>query len=159
MNKLALCLWFNGQIEEAANFYTSVFKDSRIVKISKYVTETPGGQKPGEPMLAELEINGMQIQLLNGGNFFKLSEAVSLVVSCEDQSEVDYYWEKLIEGGGEESVCGWLKDKYGVSWQIVPKRLIEFTTGEDVEKAKKVFEVMMKMKKINIAQIEEAINS
>ncbi len=158
MNKITTCLWFDGGIEEAAKFYTEVFKGSKIVNEAKFPSDAPD-RKEGEAMVSELEIGGARIMLLNGGSVFKQSEAASLIIDCEDQAEVDYYWEKLIEGGGQESQCGWLKDKFGVSWQVTPKMLTELTYGSDKEKAKKAFEAMMSMKKIIIADLEKAMNS
>ncbi len=158
MNKITTCLWFDGRIEEAAKFYAEVFKGSKVSNESKFPSDAPG-RKEGEAMTCEIEIFGARIMLLNGGPYFKLTEAASLIIDCEDQAEVDYYWEKLIEGGGEESQCGWLKDKFGVSWQVTPKMLNEITLSSDKEKAKKAFEAMMPMKKIIIADIEKAMNS
>ena len=148
-------MWFDGGVEEAAKFYTEIFKNSKIISKEKSPSDNPS-TKAGEVLVVEIELEGIKIQLLNGGSYFKLSEAASLVVNCEDQKEVDYYWEKLISGGGQESQCGWLKDKFGVSWQIVPKQLGELMSGPDKEKSKKVFNAMMKMKKIIVADLENA---
>ena len=157
-NKLSICLWFDGRVSEAAEFYTVIFKDSKNLLASKFLAEAPGNRHTGDELVSEIEINGMKVQLLNGGPMFKQSEAFSFVVNCEDQAQVDFYWEKLIEGGGSESQCGWLKDKFGVSWQVVPKQLMVLMSTSDKNKNKKVFEAMMKMKKIIIADLESAAN-
>jgi predicted 3-demethylubiquinone-9 3-methyltransferase (glyoxalase superfamily) len=147
------CLWFDGQAEEAANYYTSVFQNSRVGRISRY---TDAGPAPAGSVLAvEFELNGQKFVGLNGGPEFEFSEAISFQIFCEDQDEVDYYWSKLTEGG-EEGPCGWLKDKYGVSWQVIPKGLVDMLTDEDPEKAKRTTEAMYAMKKLDIAALEKA---
>lgn len=156
MQKIVPCLWFNGNAEEAVTFYTSVFKNSSVGKRSYY---SPGhedvtGYKGGEVCTIDFELEGQQYMALNAGPEFPFTEAVSLMVMCKDQAEVDYYWESLLADGGEESVCSWLKDKFGFSWQIVPTRLMELHHSEDRAKANRVMDAMMKMTKIDIAEIE-----
>jgi predicted 3-demethylubiquinone-9 3-methyltransferase (glyoxalase superfamily) len=147
------CLWFDGQAEEAAHYYASIFEDSKIGKIGHYTEAGPG--TPGSVLAVEFELNGQKFVGLNGGPEFKFSEAISFQIHCKDQDEVDYYWNKLTEEG-EESVCGWLKDKYGVSWQVVPDGLVELVTDSDPEKAKRATEAMLSMRKLDIAAIERA---
>jgi predicted 3-demethylubiquinone-9 3-methyltransferase (glyoxalase superfamily) len=147
------CLWFDGQAEEAAKYYASIFENSKIGKIGRY---TEAGPRPaGSVMTVEFELNGQKFVALNGGPEFTFNEAISFQIFCEDQDEVDYYWNKLTEGG-EEVVCGWLKDKYGVSWQVIPKGLIEMLTDADPEKAKRTTEAMFGMSKLDIAALERA---
>jgi predicted 3-demethylubiquinone-9 3-methyltransferase (glyoxalase superfamily) len=147
------CLWFDGQAEEAANHYASIFKDSKIGRIGRY---TEAGPAPaGSVLTVEFELNGQKFVALNGGPEFKFNEAISFQVFCEDQEEVDYYWSRLSEGG-EENVCGWLKDKYGVSWQVIPAGLIDMLLDEDPEKAKRTTEAMFAMKKLDIATLKKA---
>jgi predicted 3-demethylubiquinone-9 3-methyltransferase (glyoxalase superfamily) len=147
------CLWFDGQAEEAANYYASIFEDAKIGKIGRYTEAGPG--EPGSVLAVEFELNGQKFVGINGGPDFKFNEAISFQVYCKDQDEVDYYWNKFTEEG-EESVCGWLKDKYGVSWQIIPDGLIELIGDSDPEKAKRATEAMLSMKKLDIARIEKA---
>jgi predicted 3-demethylubiquinone-9 3-methyltransferase (glyoxalase superfamily) len=139
-NPIYPCLWFDGKAKEAAEFYCSVFKDSKII------TDTP--------MVVQFELKGSRFMGLNGGPHFKFNEAVSLVVNCENQEEIDYYWEKLTGDGGQESMCGWLKDKYGLSWQIVPSNMGKLMT--DPARAQRVMPVLMQMKKLDIRKLEEA---
>ena len=147
-------LWFDTEAEEAADFYTSVFPDSRIVDITHY---TEGAPRPaGTVMTVTWELNGQQFVGINGGPNFKFDEAVSFSVSCEDQNEVDYYWERLLEGGGEESQCGWLKDRYGLSWQVVPKGMGELFADSDRERATRAMEAMLKMRKLDIDELRRA---
>ena len=148
-------LWFDGQAEEAANFYVSIFKNSRVTGLSRYGDTGPGPK--GSVMVAEFELDGQKFTALNGGPQFKFTEAISLVVNCESQDEVDYYWEKLSGSGGEEVVCGWLKDKYGLSWQVVPVRVFELL--KDPAKSDKVLAAVMEMKKLDLSKLEEAANS
>lgn len=157
-NKLSICLWFDGRVSEAAKFYTELFKNSQTLENSKFVVDAPGDRHVGDEMVSEIEINGVKVQLLNGGPMFKQSEAFSFVVDCDGQDEVDFYWDKFIGAGGEESQCGWLKDQFGVSWQIVPKQLKELMSSGDKEQTKRVFAAMMKMKKIIVADLERAAN-
>ena len=145
-------LWFDTQAEEAANFYCSIFKNSKVTGIARYGDTGPGPK--GSVMVASFEIDGQQFTALNGGPRFKFTEAISLVVNCENQEEVDYYWDKLSGSGGQEVVCGWLKDRYGLSWQIVPVRLFELMN--DPAKANKVMAAVMEMKKLDISKLEEA---
>ena len=155
MSKRALttCLWFDGQAEEAAKYYASIFEDSKIGNIGRYSEAGPG--EPGSVLAVEFELNGQKFVGLNGGPEFKFNEAISFQIHCKDQDEVDYYWNKLTEEG-EESVCGWLKDKYGVSWQVIPDGLIEMVSDSDPEKAKRATEAMFSMRKIDIAAVEKA---
>lgn len=154
MQKITPMLWFDNNAEEAVNLYTSVFKDAKIGKISRYGKEGPGPE--GAVMTAEFELFGQQFVALNAGPMFKFTEAISFVVNCENQEEVDYYWNRLTADGGQESMCGWLKDKFGLSWQITPTILMKLTADPDKKKAGRVMQAMMKMKKIDIAKIEEA---
>lgn len=150
------CLWFNGQAQEAAQFYTSVFKNSKIDGMSRYGKEgyEVHGQKEGTVMTVDFELNGQSFTALNGGADFSFNEAISFQVFCETQDEIDYFWNQLTADGGQESVCGWLKDKFGLSWQIVPTILPELM--KDVAKAGKVMNTFLQMKKINIEKLKEA---
>jgi len=157
MQKITPCLWFDSEAEEAAKFYTSIFKNSKIGRISHYGeagTEIHG-RKAGSVMTVDFELDGQKFLALNGGPIFKFNEAVSLIVNCESQDEVDYYWEKLTEGG-EERPCGWVKDKYGLSWQIVPNVLGELMSGTDREKSDRVMQAMLQMKKLDIEKLASA---
>lgn len=153
MPKITPCLWFDDQAEEAMNFYLSIFENSRPLEVSRYGEEGPGPK--GSVMTATFELDGLEIVALNGGPAFTLTEAISLVVNCETQKEVDELWEKLSEGG-EKGRCGWLKDKYGLSWQIVPTVLGELLQDEDAGKANRVMEAMREMDKIDIAALQRA---
>jgi predicted 3-demethylubiquinone-9 3-methyltransferase (glyoxalase superfamily) len=154
-NQITICLWFDNQAEAAANFYTSVFKNSKIESISRYTKEgfEIHGQKEGTALTVGFQINGQLFTALNGGPIFKFNEAISLQVFCETQEEIDFYWDKLTEGG-EESQCGWLKDKFGVSWQIIPSILSKLMT--DPARAGKVTKAFLQMKKFDIKKLEEA---
>ena len=156
MQQITPFLWFDNQAEEAANFYTSIFPNSRITGITRYGNGAPG--PAGQVMTVAFEINGQKFTALNGGPHFKFTEAVSFVINCETQEEVDSYWNALTADGGEESQCGWLKDRFGLSWQVVPKALIETVQGPDQEGAKRALAAMMQMKKIEISKLEEAYN-
>jgi predicted 3-demethylubiquinone-9 3-methyltransferase (glyoxalase superfamily) len=160
MQKITPFLWFDDQAEEAAKFYTSIFKDSKVGKILRYSEETAkvsqSGRPPGSVLTVEFEIEGQKFTALNGGPQFKFNESVSFVVNCETQEEVDYYWEKLTADGGEESACGWLKDKFGVSWQITPTVLIEMLQDENAEKSERVMNAMLQMQKIDIKKLKAA---
>jgi len=147
-------LWFNNQAEEAAQFYTSVFKNSRIRTISRYSDAGPGPK--GSAMVVDFELDGQRFTGLNGGPQFTFSEAVSFVIHCRSQEEVDEYWNKLTSGSGKESQCGWLKDKYGLSWQVVPDPVIKMLSDPDPQKSKRVMEAVFKMKKIDIATVQQA---
>jgi predicted 3-demethylubiquinone-9 3-methyltransferase (glyoxalase superfamily) len=149
------CLWFEDQALEAAEFYTSVFPDSSIVTVQRAPADTPG-PKAGSVLVVQFKLAGQDYQALNGGPHEKFNDAISLSVSCNDQTEVDRYWSALTAGGGKPVQCGWLKDKYGLSWQIVPKRLPELLADPDPGKAKRVMEAMMKMVKIDVAALEAA---
>ena len=153
MPKITPFLWFNDQAEEAMNFYTAIFKKSKIGSVSRYGEGGPG--QPGSVMTATFELDGQEFMVLNGGPLFTFTEAISFFVNCETQAEVDELWEKLTEGG-EESQCGWLKDKYGLSWQIVPSALAELLNDPDAEKAGRVMNAMLQMKKIDIAGLRAA---
>jgi predicted 3-demethylubiquinone-9 3-methyltransferase (glyoxalase superfamily) len=155
MNKITPCLWFEGTAEEAAQFYTSIFPDSRITTVRRAATETPSG--PQDIVLTvEFSVAGQDFIGLNGGPEFKFNESVSFSIDCADQAEVDRYWEVLIQGGGEHSVCGWLKDRYGLSWQVVPRQINEYVDGPDREGAKRAMEAMLTMTKLNIEELREA---
>lgn len=153
MQKITPFLWFDDNAEEAMNFYVSVFKNSRVVSATPWPEGGPGAA--GSFLTGSLVIEGQEFVVLNGGPEFKFNEAVSFVVRCTTQEEVDYYWDKLTEGG-QESQCGWLKDKYGLSWQITPVQLLEMLRDKDPEKAKRVMQAMLHMKKIDIAKLREA---
>ncbi len=154
MQKIVTFLWFDREAEEAMNFYLSVFPDSKVLSVSRYPEGSPG--PAGEVMVASFELGGQEFQALNGGPQFKFTEAISLMVNCETQAEVDNYWEKLTANGGEESMCGWLKDKYGLSWQIVPTALGKLMSDPDPEKSQRVMQAMLGMKKLDIAALQRA---
>jgi predicted 3-demethylubiquinone-9 3-methyltransferase (glyoxalase superfamily) len=154
MPKITPFLWYDTQAEEAVNFYVSVFPNSRILKTSRYGEAGPGPK--GSVMTVEFELDGQRFIALNAGPQFKFTEAVSFLVPCKTQEEVDTYWNKLTANGGQESDCGWLKDKFGLSWQITPTILLELVSDPDREKSKRVMEAMMKMKKIDIATLKQA---
>ena len=152
--KITPMLWFNDNAEEAVNFYTSLFPNSKILSIERYGEAGPGPE--GSVMTASFQLAGQQFVALNGGPHFKFTEAISWVIYCDSQEEVDHYWEKLTANGGEESQCGWLKDKYGLSWQVTPRVLIQLIQDPDKEKANRVFQAMLTMKKIEIPKLMEA---
>jgi predicted 3-demethylubiquinone-9 3-methyltransferase (glyoxalase superfamily) len=150
---LTTCLWFDTQGEEAAHFYLGIFKDSKLGRIGRYAD---AGPKPaGSVMVVEFELNGQKFVALNGGPEFTFNESISFQVPCADQAEVDYYWSRLSEGG-QEVACGWLKDKYGVSWQVVPTAVIDLITDPDPEKAARASKAMLSMTKLDIAAIQQA---
>lgn len=151
--KVRTCLWFDREAEEAANFYVSLFPNSRILDIARYGEAGPG--KPGSVLMVTFELAGALFLALNGGPVFKFNEAISLSVDCADQAEVDALWEKL-SAGGQRNRCGWLKDRYGLSWQIVPTRLPEFIGGPDKVGARRAMEAMLQMSKLDIAALEKA---
>jgi predicted 3-demethylubiquinone-9 3-methyltransferase (glyoxalase superfamily) len=153
MQKISPFLWFDGNAEEAANFYVSIFKDSRILKIARYGEAGPG--PAGSVMVVNFQIEGQDFIALNGGPLFKFTEAISFVINCQTQEEVDHYWNKLT-AGGQESQCGWLKDKYGLSWQVTPTILGELLADKDQKKAQRVMQAMLQMKKIDIAELKRA---
>lgn len=150
--KITTFLWYDNQAEEAANFYTSVFKNSRVVGTVRYGDAGPGPK--GSVMTVEFELDGQKFVGLNGGPIFKFTEAISLAVTCDSQEEVDYFWEKLTANGGQESQCGWLKDKYGLSWQVVPEVAIEMLKNPAT--SERVMQAIMPMKKIEIAKLQQA---
>jgi len=158
MQKISAFLWFDSRAEEAAKFYVSVFKNSKIDKITRYPAGPANkiGREPGSVMTVEFTLDGVEFVGLNGGPQFKFTEAVSFVVMCDTQEEVDYYWEKLTADGGEPGQCSWLKDKYGLSWQVQPRLLIELLGDPDKAKAERVMNAMMEMTKIDIAALEKA---
>jgi predicted 3-demethylubiquinone-9 3-methyltransferase (glyoxalase superfamily) len=149
------CLWFEDNALEAAEFYTSVFADSSIVTVQRTSADTPG-PKAGSVLMVLFKLAGQTYQALNGGPHDKFNDAISLSVTCEDQKEVDRLWSALTANGGKPVQCGWLKDKYGLSWQIVPKRLPALLGGPDPEKSKRVMQALLKMVKIDIAALEAA---
>jgi len=153
MQKITPFLWFDDQAEEAMNFYCSIFKNSKIGSLTRYGEAGPGAQ--GTVMSATFQIEGQEFMALNGGPLFAFTEAISFYVNCETQAEVDELWEKLTEGG-EEVQCGWLKDKYGLSWQIVPAGLIELLYSQEAEKSRRAMEAMLQMKKLDIEKIRLA---
>jgi predicted 3-demethylubiquinone-9 3-methyltransferase (glyoxalase superfamily) len=153
--KITPCLWFDGQAEEAANFYAATFPDSRVKSVNRAPGDYPSG-KAGDVLTVEFTVLGMDFLGLNGGPQFKFDEAVSFMVYTDDQAETDRYWNAIVDSGGEESMCGWCKDKFGLSWQITPKRLMELTTGGG-DRAKRAFDAMMTMRKIDIAKLEAAV--
>lgn len=155
MQKITPFLWFNDQAEEAVNFYVSIFKNSKIVNMTRFGEAGPGPK--GAVMSATFQLEGQQFIALNGGPMFTFTPAISLFVNCESQQEVDLLWEKLSEGGKKER-CGWLKDKYGLSWQIIPTALGEMMNDKDPEKSKRVMQAMMQMDKLDIKTLKEAYN-
>ena len=159
MQKITPCLWFDSNAEEAVSFYTSIFKNSKIGNISRYGNEGYEiHRKPaGTVLTIEFELNGQAFTALNGGPMFKFNEAISFQVGCESQEEVDYYWEKLSEGGDQNAQrCGWLKDKYGVSWQIVPTILGKMLQDKDAKKSESVMQALLQMKKLDIKTLKQA---
>ena len=155
MQRISPCLWFDNQAEEAVHFYLSIFKNSKIKSTTRYSEAGPGPK--GSVMVIAFELDGVEFVALNGGPIFKFNEAVSLSISCQSQSEIDHYWSKL-SAGGSEGQCGWLKDKYGVSWQVVPLPLTELMASSDASRVKRMTQAMFKMKKLDIATLEKAYN-
>lgn len=159
IQKITPCLWFDDQAEQAAAFYTGIFSNSRIVDISRYgeAGHEIHGKAAGTVMTVAFELDGQRFTALNGGPVFKFNEAVSFQINCDTQQEVDHYWSKLSEGGDQQAQqCGWLKDKYGLSWQVVPAVLIEMLMDPDVEKSQRVMTAMLQMKKIDIDALKRA---
>jgi predicted 3-demethylubiquinone-9 3-methyltransferase (glyoxalase superfamily) len=157
MQKIVTSLWFEDQAEDAANFYVSLFPNSRVVNVVRYGDAGPG--EAGKVMVVEWVLDGQEFNGINGGPEFKFSEATSLIVNTENQEETDRLWYALTADGGEESMCGWLKDKFGFSWQIVPKRLTELTTDPDRGRAERAMRSMLQMRRIDIAEIERAADA
>jgi predicted 3-demethylubiquinone-9 3-methyltransferase (glyoxalase superfamily) len=157
--KIAPCLWFDSQAEEAAHFYTKIFKNSRIVAVSRYpeAGHEVHGRPAGSVLTVAFELEGQPFTALNGGPLFRFNEAVSLQVYCHDQSEIDYYWKALTEGGDANAQqCGWLKDRYGLSWQVVPASLPEMLIDPDTAKSERVFSAIMGMRKLDLAALQKA---
>jgi predicted 3-demethylubiquinone-9 3-methyltransferase (glyoxalase superfamily) len=153
MDTITPCLWFDTESEDAAAFYTSIFENSRIIEVSYY--NEAGPRDAGTVLTVEFELNGLRFTALNGGPDFKPNEAISFQIPCDSQKEIDHYWERLAEGG-EQGPCGWVKDRFGISWQVFPKRMIELFSSPDRELASRAMAAMLKMRKIDLAQIEEA---
>jgi predicted 3-demethylubiquinone-9 3-methyltransferase (glyoxalase superfamily) len=153
IQKITPFLWFDKEAGEAAALYTSLFPNSKILSPESY-NDTPSGTVD----IYTIELSGQQFTLMNAGPQFKFNEAISFVIDCKDQEEVDYYWERLTADGGQESMCGWLKDKFGLSWQVVPRRFTELVNDVNKEKAGRVMQAMLKMKKLDIAALEKAYN-
>ena len=159
MDKISPCLWFDGTAEQAANYYVSLFPDSRVIEVLRWPMDGSGpnaGAKKGDVLAVEFNLGGRSFQALNGGPLFKFTEAISMSVDCKDQAEVDRLWDNLIGDGGKAVQCSWLKDKYGLSWQIVPHRLYELLRDKDTAKAARVMAAMMEMVKIDVAALEKA---
>ena len=157
MQKITAFLWFDSEAEAAAKFYVAIFKNSKVVNVSRYGEAGPGPK--GSVMTVEFELEGQTFVALNGGPQFEFNESVSFVVNCDTQDEVDYFWEKLSADGGEKSRCGWLKDKFGLSWQVTPRILIELLLDKDEAKLQRVMKAMMEMDKIDLARLERAAAS
>ena len=155
MAKITPVLWFDGQAEEAASFYVTLLPNSHVDNVSRSPADTPSGPE-GMVLTVDFTLAGQQFQGLNGGPDFKFNESISFSVDCEDQAEVDRLWDTLISNGGEESVCGWLKDRFGLSWQIIPRRLPELLRDPDPARAQRAMEAMLKMVKIDVAELERA---
>ena len=153
MQKITPFLWFDNNAEEAANFYVSIFKNSKVLSVSRYGDAGPGTK--GTVMVAEFQIDGQEFVALNGGPRFKFTEAISFVINCETQQEVEYFWERLSDGG-EKSRCGWVKDKFGLWWQVVPTVLGKLMSDSDPEKVKRVTEAMLQMERIDIEPLQRA---
>jgi predicted 3-demethylubiquinone-9 3-methyltransferase (glyoxalase superfamily) len=159
VQKISPCLWFDDQGEEAARFYTGIFPNSKIVNVSRYgeAGREIHGKAPGTVMTVAFVLDGQAFTALNGGPIFKFNEAISLQISCENQAEVDHYWDKLSQGGDPQAQqCGWLKDKYGVSWQVVPRVLPEMLTDPNPEKSQRVMTALLQMKKLDIEKLKRA---
>ena len=155
MSKIAPCLWFDGQAEDAAKFYTALIPNSRIDKLMRAPSDNPSTPE-GAVLTVEFTLAGQQFIGLNGGPQFQFTEAVSFTINCEDQTEVDYYWDALMADGGVPSRCGWLKDKFGLSWQVVPKQLIQLIASSNRAAAGRAMQAMMKMTKIDVAELQHA---
>ncbi|HEX2221455.1 MAG TPA: VOC family protein [Candidatus Limnocylindria bacterium] len=158
MAKITPCLWFDGKAEEAANFYVTLLPDSRVDKVWRSPADTPSGPA-GMVLTVDFTLAGQPFQGLNGGPDFRFNEAISFVIDCEDQAEVDRLWDALTAEGGEPGPCGWLKDRFGVSWQIVPRRLNELVGDPDPDRARRAMEAMLQMGKIEVAELERAADA
>jgi predicted 3-demethylubiquinone-9 3-methyltransferase (glyoxalase superfamily) len=159
VSKIVPCLWFDHQAEEAARFYAGIFPDSRITNISRYpkAGQEVHGREPGSVLTVAFELAGQALTALNGGPVFKFNEAISLQVMCDTQEEVDHYWNKLSQGGDPQAQqCGWVKDRYGLSWQVVPRQLLEWIVDPDPQKAERTFSAMLQMKKLDLAALRRA---
>ncbi|HEY0844663.1 MAG TPA: VOC family protein [Noviherbaspirillum sp.] len=162
IQKISPCLWFDSQSEEAAQFYTAIFRNSRITQIARYgeAGQEIHGRPLGSVMTVAFELDGHGFTALNGGPVFRFNEAISFQIHCDTQQEIDYFWDKLSEGGDERAQqCGWLKDRFGVSWQVVPRILPELVTDPDYAKSQRVFAAMLQMKKIDIAELQRAASA
>jgi predicted 3-demethylubiquinone-9 3-methyltransferase (glyoxalase superfamily) len=159
IQKMAACLWFDTEAEQAAEFYTSIFENSRIMEISRYGKEGHEihGREPGSVMTVSFELDGQEFTALNGGPIFKFNEAVSFQIFCETQKDADYYWEKLTAGGNPNAQqCGWLKDKFGLSWQVIPTKVLELIKDPDSPRAQRATKAMLQMKKLDVAALQRA---
>ena len=159
MPKQIPCLWFDGQAEEAAQLYTSVFPNSSIDQVTRYGPDMPPPMKEGDVLTVDFTLDGQQYTALNGGPQFRFSEAVSFQIVCADQEESDRYWDRLTADGGEESMCGWLKDKFGLSWQVFPAELIALTNDPDPGRAQRAMQAMLQMRRIDLAEIRRAADT
>jgi predicted 3-demethylubiquinone-9 3-methyltransferase (glyoxalase superfamily) len=155
MDKISPCLWFDGDAEEAARFYTSLFPNSHIDSVDRSPADTPSGPE-GSVLTVNLTLAGQSYIALNGGPDFKFNEAVSFSIDCDDQAEVDRYWDALLADGGEPSVCGWLRDRFGLSWQVIPRQLPEMLNSKDRDAARRAMQAMLNMVKIDVAELERA---
>jgi predicted 3-demethylubiquinone-9 3-methyltransferase (glyoxalase superfamily) len=155
MTTITPCLWFDSNAEEAARLYTSLFPNSRIDKVTRTPADTPSGPE-GSVLTVDFTLAGQKFIGLNGGPEFRFNESVSFSIDCEDQAEIDRYWDALMAGGGEASQCGWLKDRFGLSWQVIPKQLPQFLDGPDREGAKRAMEALLQMAKLDVAKLREA---
>jgi predicted 3-demethylubiquinone-9 3-methyltransferase (glyoxalase superfamily) len=158
MPAITPCLWFDGQAEEAARFYVALFPNSRLTGTDAAPEGTPGG-RDDVPLVVTFELDGVRFMGLNGGPQFTFDEAISFEIDCADQAEVDYYWEGLLAGGGQESQCGWLRDRFGVSWQVTPRRLSELMSDSDPARASRAMKAMLGMRKIDVAALEAAADA
>jgi predicted 3-demethylubiquinone-9 3-methyltransferase (glyoxalase superfamily) len=158
MKDIQICLWFDNEAEDAAKFYCQVFKNSKMGKTVPYNVETPSNKPIGSVMFVEFEINGTKFMGLNGGTFFKQSEAVSFVINCETDEEFEHYWKEL-SAVPESEQCGWCKDKFGVSWQVIPPGFNELMDQKDPKKAKAAMQCMMEQHKLNVAEIQKAVDA
>jgi predicted 3-demethylubiquinone-9 3-methyltransferase (glyoxalase superfamily) len=157
MSAITPCLWFDTEGEEAAELYTSIFPNSRIKHVARYGDAGP--RPAGSAMTVSFELDGREFVALNGGPQYTFNEAVSFQIDCETQEDVDHYWERLTEGGGEPGPCGWLKDRFGVSWQLIPRRLNELLSDPDPERSQRAMAAMLKMRKIEVAELERAADA